>query len=61
MGLAPRGAAVGDWVVLCEGGARPLVVRQSGERLELVGDSYVHGIMNGEAWDEGRCERMWSE
>ena len=28
------------------------------DRYRLVGDAYVHGIMQGEGFDEGSCERM---
>ncbi|MBE3049413.1 hypothetical protein IMZ48_44325 [Candidatus Bathyarchaeota archaeon] len=52
IGLAPEGAEKGDQVwVLC-GGRQPLVLRSRGDlsRQEyiLLGDSYVHGIMDGE-------------
>ena len=58
IGLAPRYAQAGDWIVVCKGGKLPLVVRlgPEGNYWQLIGESYVHGLMKGELWDEGRCE-----
>ncbi|KAJ4293099.1 hypothetical protein N0V90_008381 [Kalmusia sp. IMI 367209] len=61
LALAPRSARVGDWIGVFKGGKMPLVVRKKGEHWILLGESYVHGIMKGEAWDEAKCERMWFE
>ena len=57
LGLAPDLAEEGDCVVLVKGGRVPLVLRRidKGERWELVGDSYVYGIMHGERFEKGRC------
>ena len=66
IGLAPEGAENGDQVwVLC-GGRQPLVLRGRGDlnRQEyiLLGDSYVHGIMNGnlsrKRWKTERHQRQ---
>lgn len=59
--LAPRLVREGDCVAVCEGGQLPLIVRREGEHWLLLGESYVHGIMNGEAWEEAKCEDMWFE
>ena len=59
IGLAPRYAQVGDLIAVFKGGKLPLVIRQSDPHWELIGESYVHGIMKGEAYDEERCEIMW--
>jgi Heterokaryon incompatibility protein (HET) len=48
LALLPADTRVGDSVVLCEGGQTPLILRSNGSAFELVGDSYVHGMMNGE-------------
>ncbi|KAK0646934.1 hypothetical protein B0T16DRAFT_493819 [Cercophora newfieldiana] len=57
--LAPRSAEVGDKIVLARGGRVPLVLRKGeGGGWGLVGEAYVHGIMDGEAWDEGRAGPM---
>jgi hypothetical protein len=59
IGLAPEFAQEGDRIGLFKGGAVPLVMRPDGGRWKLVGDSYVHGIMTGEAFKEGECKTMW--
>ncbi|KAL9619119.1 MAG: hypothetical protein Q9160_006208 [Pyrenula sp. 1 TL-2023] len=58
--LVPEGTEAGDKIVILEGGNLPLVMRDTkGEGVfELVGESYVHGIMFGEAWDESQCETI---
>lgn len=50
LGLGPWGARVGDEVVVLEGGRTPFLVRGVGEegRVELVGEVFVCGIMEGE-------------
>ncbi|KAM7184773.1 Heterokaryon incompatibility protein (HET) domain containing protein [Naviculisporaceae sp. PSN 640] len=50
LALLPGVTRVGDVVALCEGGKTPLVLRSRGygNLFELVGDCYVHGVMNGE-------------
>ncbi|KAL8351254.1 hypothetical protein RB598_006165 [Gaeumannomyces tritici] len=60
LGLAPSGAQVGHRVYLLQGGQVPYILQETGETVALpgrgtvpvfkyIGDSYVHGIMNGEA------------
>lgn len=57
MGLAPLGIEVGDHICVLASGRAPLIVRpvqqndgQTNSRLvcRLLGDSYVHGLMDGE-------------
>ncbi|PVH73536.1 HET-domain-containing protein [Cadophora sp. DSE1049] len=60
LALVPAGTETGDRVFLLRGGRVPVVLRRRGERWEVVGEAYVHGIMRGEAWDEERCEKMVS-
>ena len=48
LALLPAETRVGDAVVLCEGGTTPLILRSAGWAFELVGDGYVHGMMQGE-------------
>jgi hypothetical protein len=59
IGLAPELAQKGDFVCLLKGGMVPLVLRKLDARWILIGDSYVHGIMHGEAFVEAKCEEMW--
>lgn len=48
MGMVPTGSKVGDDVVLISGTAVPFVVRRlESEEFMLVGECYVHGIMDG--------------
>ena len=49
MGLGSQAMRVGDVVTILAGSEVPLILRQAGEIFHLVGESYVHGIMNGEA------------
>ena len=53
LGIAPSWAKEGDEVCVLAGGSVPLVLRQraggADAHHELVGECYVHGIMNGEA------------
>lgn len=52
MGLFPRGTQEGDQICIFSGGHIPFVVRRqqaTSSKYQLVGECYVHGIMNGEA------------
>lgn len=53
LGLASMDAQVGDRIALLEGGKVPYILRlkDGGENeWEILGDAYVHGMMDGEAW-----------
>lgn len=56
--LVPDEAMVGDKIVILKGGKLPLIIRPKGEVFELIGESYVHGTMFGEIWDESICETI---
>jgi hypothetical protein len=58
LALVPARTKVGDSIALCKGGKTPLVFRPIAASWELVGDSYVHGIMNGEAFNQEKCKEM---
>jgi hypothetical protein len=63
LSMLPGDARVGDIVILARGGKVPLIVRKGeGEmehkRIVFVGEAYVHGIMDGEAWEEERCKEI---
>ena len=52
VGLFPVKAQVGDTVHIFMGGPTPFVLRKPnscGDHFHLIGDSYIHGIMRGEA------------
>jgi hypothetical protein len=60
--LVPAQTQVGDSIAICQGGRTPLVLRALNPTCgtwTLLGDSYVHGIMNGEAFQEGRSTEIW--
>ncbi|KAH6967918.1 heterokaryon incompatibility protein-domain-containing protein [Ilyonectria sp. MPI-CAGE-AT-0026] len=61
MGLAPSTVKVGDAIFLASGSRAPLTFRQYGGRWRLIGETYVHGIMSGQAFDSSKCEMMWVE
>jgi hypothetical protein len=52
MGLAPYTAIVGDKVCLLKGAQFPIILRPEKDDWVLVGESYVHGIMDGEGWQD---------
>lgn len=56
--LGPAETEAGDVIALLQGGKTPFVLRTAGEEMRLVGESCVHGIMHGEAWDEDECEEI---
>jgi hypothetical protein len=53
MGLAPTSAVKGDIICILLGGATPFVLRPAGNDLyQLVGECYIHGMMDGEAMED---------
>ncbi|KAI0121086.1 heterokaryon incompatibility protein-domain-containing protein [Xylariales sp. AK1849] len=60
MGLGPRETEVGDKVVILQGHRAPIIARH-GNPWKVVGECYIHGIMEGEAFDEEKCELLWFE
>jgi hypothetical protein len=65
IGLGPPDTKVGDWICVFAGGKMPFVVRDLGggkgkgvqgreqeNQCRLLGDAYVHGLMDGEAMSE---------
>ncbi|EXJ73264.1 uncharacterized protein A1O5_03024 [Cladophialophora psammophila CBS 110553] len=57
LALAPSATEVGDHVALIPGSGLPLFLRAGANegRFSLVGEGYVHGIMNGEGFREECC------
>ena len=59
LGLVPMDTQPGDQICILCGGRVPFIPRETGEQMEidgvdhkchiLLGDSYVHGLMQGEA------------
>jgi hypothetical protein len=48
-GQVPPSTVVGDLVFLIMGSPVPFVMRPKGSMYQLIGQGYIHGIMNGEA------------
>lgn len=56
MGVGPQILEQGDVVAILYGSALPVVLRRrSPELYGLVGTAYVHGVMEGEAFDVKKC------
>ena len=49
VGLVPGDAAEGDVICVFIGVKVPFVLREDEDGYQLLGDCYVHGIMEGEA------------
>ncbi|KAL7933355.1 heterokaryon incompatibility domain-containing protein [Trichoderma chlorosporum] len=64
--LGPDALQEGDVVAVLRGGKTPFLLREvargeGGSSWVLVGECYVHGLMNGEGWDvEGVREEVFS-
>lgn len=59
IGLGNRDIRVGDSICVLGGGSMPFILRQveghgGGVAYQYIGQAYVHGIMDGEAMNEGR-------
>lgn len=52
-GIVPPRTCVGDTIAIVRGGRVPLVFRDCGgqDEVMLLGEAYIHGLMNGEAMD----------
>jgi hypothetical protein len=49
LGMARDGIRVGDHVCIVFGCPVPLLLRPAGPHWKIVGNTYLHGIMDGEA------------
>ncbi|PVH81297.1 HET-domain-containing protein [Cadophora sp. DSE1049] len=56
MGQGMPDIQAGDEVLLVAGVSRPLIARKVGETYRLIGQAYVHGVMDGEKWPEDESE-----
>ncbi|KAI1422531.1 HET-domain-containing protein [Xylaria sp. FL1777] len=60
MGLGPRDTKVGDSIILLQGHQAPILARATEEKhWKVVGDGYVHGIMEGSLFKPEKCELLW--
>ncbi|KAI0814575.1 heterokaryon incompatibility protein-domain-containing protein [Xylaria sp. FL0064] len=67
IGLVPSDAAIGDSVVLLEGGRVPYIIRlvrdlgddsNIQDSYELIGAAYVHGVMDGSEWKDAEIKEL---
>ncbi|KAH8726434.1 hypothetical protein GQ44DRAFT_705619 [Phaeosphaeriaceae sp. PMI808] len=61
MGLGYHDIRAGDLVVILRGGAIPFILRKDANGYHLIGNAYVHGIMQGEAVEEWRSRNTPEE
>jgi hypothetical protein len=54
MGFGAIGAGVGDQVCLLGGGWTPWILRDHNTHFQMIGDTYLHGMMRGETLDLGK-------
>jgi hypothetical protein len=53
VGLAPQGTIVGDEIWIFVGAATPFAIRRiDGGSYKLIGNCYVHGVMQGELMED---------
>lgn len=52
LGLAPEHVQTGDLVIIMMGSQVPLVLREVQQHYVFVGDAFIDGVMDGEAWAE---------
>ena len=53
IGLGPQSMRAGDIVCILSGGRVPFILRAEGSEFRLVGEAYVHGLMEGQAVKNG--------
>lgn len=62
LGIGPKWAREGDLVCVLFGGGVPYVVRpRPGGQFEFIGESYVYGLMDGQAVDAWRTGHLQQE
>lgn len=49
MGTCPKAIQPGDRLFILMGYDSPVILRPHGTAYKLIGDAYIHGIMEGEA------------
>ncbi|KAL8947678.1 MAG: hypothetical protein Q9222_006062 [Ikaeria aurantiellina] len=65
LGMGPRSTQAGDEAWILQGARVPFVLRPRGEngQYQLIGQSYVHGMMQGEAIEAAQSQRnsIWRD
>ena len=59
LGWVPRGTQIDDMICLLKGSTVPFVLRPVGEEWKLVGEAYLHSVMQGQLYDAEDIE--WLE
>jgi Heterokaryon incompatibility protein (HET) len=49
LGIVPGGTKIGDYICVLLGGDMPFILRPCGDHYVLIGECYIHGLMEGEA------------
>jgi hypothetical protein len=58
LGLAPAAVKAGDVVAIVYGCSFPVVLRPHGEMYQVIGESYIDGIMDGELTEAEEREKL---
>lgn len=60
IGLVLADTRPGDEIALFKGSGSPLIIRKcGGEAWMVLGDSYVHSIIDAKFFDEDKCDTIW--
>ncbi|KAK4990240.1 hypothetical protein LTR66_006865 [Elasticomyces elasticus] len=60
-GVVPNGAQPGDLICVLLGGALPFILRKTDDHFRLIGESYIYGLMRGEALDGVALSEAYGE
>ena len=58
IGLGPIATKLGDHISLLAGSQVPFILRKVEEKFHVVGEAYVHELMDGRYWEKKRAERV---
>jgi hypothetical protein len=58
--VGPDAMREGDVIALLYGGRTPFLLRQQGRNWTLVGECYMHGMMNGEAFENKQPDEVFT-
>ena len=58
LGLGPPGCRIGDQLTILLGADFPYLLRLDGDYYELIGETYVEGIMHGEVLENFRLGQV---
>jgi hypothetical protein len=64
LGLGPSGTEIGNLVCILFGGDTPYILRRNIDHYNLIGECYLHGMMQGEAigqMEAGELTEEWFE